>query len=139
MKKTNFTKTFGELLIIILGVSIALFGEQWREDKEEEHDLLESLESVRLSLAEDSITIVEFSYNEFDFVIGQIDSAILILEEYPKIDLTQNLLVLEYSLIQPLMDFTNNNLSAFIYSKSFNYLNDKDLRRSLFIYDYEKR
>ena len=139
MKKTNFTKTFGELLIIILGVSIALFGEQWREDKEEEHDLLESLESVRLSLAEDSITIVEFSYNEFDFVIGQIDSAILILEEYPKIDLTQNLLVLEYSLTPILMDFTNNNLSAFIYSTSFNYLNDKDLRRSLFIYDYERR
>lgn len=139
MKKTNFTKTFGELLIIILGVSIALFGEQWREDKEEEHDLLESLESVRLSLAEDSITIVEFSYNEFDFVIGQIDSAILILEEYPKIDLTQNLLVLEYSLTPILMDFTNNNLSAFIYSTSFNYLNDKDLRRSLFIYDYATR
>ena len=139
MKKTNFTKTFGELLIIILGVSIALFGEQWREDKEEEHDLLESLESVRLSLAEDSITIVEFSYNEFDFVIGQIDSAILILEGYPKIDLTQNLLVFENSLILPLMDFTNYNLSAFINSKILNYLDDRELRRNLFSYDYMTR
>lgn len=139
MKKPNFAKTFGELLIIILGVSIALFGEQWREDKEEERDLLESLESVRHSLAEDSIFIVEFCYDEFDIVIGQIDSAILIIEEYPKIDLNQNFLVLENSLIPILMDFTNNNLSAFINSKSFNYLKDKDLRESLFSYDYMTR
>ncbi len=139
MKKTNFIKALGELLIIILGISIALIGEQWREDKEEERDLLENLESVRLSLADDSIAIVKYSYNEFDFVIGQIDSAILILEGYPKIDLTQNLLVFQNSLIQPLMDFTNYNLSAFINSKSFNYLDDRELRRNLFDYDYMTR
>ena len=139
MKKTNVIKTFGELLIIILGISIALIGEQWREDREEERDLLENLESVRLSLADDSIALVQSSYNEFDFVIGQIDSAILILEGYPKIDLTQNLLVFENSLIQPLMDITNYNLSAFINSKILNYLDDRELRRNLFSYDYMTR
>ncbi len=139
MKKINFTKTFGELLIIILGVSIALFGEQWREDKEKEHDVLESLESVKLSLLEDSIQIVQYSYSEFDFVIGQIDSALLILKEYPKIDLTQDFLVLENCMIPILMDFTNNNLSALINSNSFNYLNHNELRKNLLYYDYTTR
>ncbi|MDH5367203.1 MAG: hypothetical protein OEW67_09470 [Cyclobacteriaceae bacterium] len=135
MKKINFTKAITELLIIFIGVSIALLGEQWRGDKEDERELKENLESISVSFASDSSMIVEFSYQEFEYIIGQLDSAIYFVTNYPKVDSAHHL-VFENILIQPLMDFTGSKLTAFINSKSFGDLDNLELKENLLFYDF---
>lgn len=127
LAKRNIVKGITEIVIVVVGVSIAFAVDQYREEINNRGQLESSLIDIEKSLNEDSITITTFSYDEIQAIINKIDSSITDLKnrQIPHLSNQQNIFS------QPLINFGNGNLDVFIKSESFNYFQNTDLKTEM--------
>jgi hypothetical protein len=128
--KENITKALFEIAIVVVGVTIAFWVEQYRVDINNKERLRDALIDIDKGLRDDSIQVVSQNYPEIELLIDKIDTAISSLVQGKVIDMSERPNITS----EPLQDFSNDNLNAFIGSETFNLLRSADLKRSMISY-----
>jgi hypothetical protein len=127
LNKDFLLKAIAEIAIVVIGVTIAFWVEQYRDKLNNQQRLISMLSDIDRSLKDDSILIAKYGYEDINLTINQIDSSVNLLIRHKTLNLSG-----DYSpLYQALTDYNDGNLNAFIKSETFNSLDLPDLKRRM--------